>query len=160
LDQIRMLVNRFSMKVCFAVASIEESSLALVTVDGANDVKTEVRAVRGAVLTGRVSYDDGEPATHAQIVLYRQKEQTPVLFFLEHPVFTDDRGVYRIEGLPPGQYVVGAIENHSGGDKAMPRDATGLVTAFYPTAQNVSAATIVSVQAGSEARDVNIKFAE
>jgi hypothetical protein len=140
--------------------SIDESSLALVTVDGDNDVKTEVHAVRGAVITGRVSYDDGEPATHAQIVLYRQKGQTPVLFFLDNKLFTDDRGVYRIEGLPPGQYVVGAIENHSSGNKAMPRDAAGLVTAFHPTAPNVSAATVVSVQAGSEARDVNIKFVD
>ena len=140
--------------------SMEDSSMALVTVDGANDVKTEVRAIRGAVMTGRISYGDGEPATHAQIVLYRQKGQTPTLFFLDTSLFTDDRGVYRIEGLPAGQYIVGAVENHSGGGKTLPRNAAGLVTAFHPAAPNVSAATIVDVQAGSEIRDVNIKFVD
>jgi uncharacterized protein (DUF2141 family) len=139
--------------------SIEDSSLTTVTVDGANDVKTEVRAIRGAVISGRIAYADGEPATHAQIVLYRQKGQTSVLFFFDHPVFTDDRGVYRIEGLPAGQYFVGAIENHSGGN-TMPRDAAGLVTAYHPAAPALSAATVVSVQTHSEARDVNIKFVE
>src|SRR5690349_11398167 len=114
--------------------SIEDSSVALVTVDGTNEVKTEVRAIRGAVVTGRISYGDGEPATHAQIVLYRQKGQTPVLFFLDHPVLTDDRGVYRIEGLPAGEYVVGAIENSRAGLNTLPHDAAKLVTAFYPAA--------------------------
>lgn len=138
---------------------VDNSSLSLVTVDGDNDVKTEVRAVRGAVISGRISYADNEPATHAQLVLYRQKNQTFALFFLDRQLFTDDRGVYRIEGLPAGQYVVGAIENHAGG-KTTPLDAPGLVTAFHPAATTVSAATVVSVQAGSESRDVNIKFVD
>ena len=135
----------------------DDASLTLVTVDGTNDVKTEVRAVRGGVISGRISYVDDEPATHAHLVLYRQKGQTFELFFLDHPIFTDDRGVYRIEGLPAGQYVIGAVENHTEADKVFPHDG-GLVTAFHPAAANVSAATVVSVQPGSEARDVNIKF--
>jgi hypothetical protein len=63
---------------------VDDSSLTLVAVDGDNDVKTEIRAVRGAVISGRISYVDGEPATDAQLVLYRQKGQTPVLFFFDH----------------------------------------------------------------------------
>src|SRR6185369_9942020 len=138
---------------------VDDSGLALVTVDGDTDVKTEIRAVRGAVISGRISYGDGEAATHAQLVLYRQKDQTPVLFVLDRQPFTDDRGVYRIEGLPAGKYVVGAIENNSGGGRR-PLDSPGLVTAFHPAAFNVSAATVVSVQTGSEARDVNINFGD
>jgi hypothetical protein len=61
--------------------SLDGSSLALITVDGTNDVKTEVRAVRGAVISGRISYADDEPATRAQLVLYRQMGQTSELFF-------------------------------------------------------------------------------
>ena len=139
---------------------MEESGLPLITVDGSNDVKTEIRATRGGAISGRISYGDGEPATRAQMVLYRQKGQTAVLFFTNTGFFTDDRGVYRIEGLPAGQYFVGAVENHAGGGKTYPRDAVGLVTAYHPDVTSVSAATMVSVQAGSETRDVNIKFAE
>lgn len=140
--------------------SVDDAGLVLVTVDGVNDVKTEVRAVRGAAISGRVSYVDGEPATRARLVLYRQKGQSFVLFVSFSSLFTDDRGVYRIEELPPGQYVVGAIENHISSEIGFPKDGGGLVTAFHPAASTVSAATVVSVQTGSEARDVNIKLVE
>ena len=140
--------------------SIEESSLTQVTVDGTGDVKTEIRVTRGGAISGRISYNDGEPATHARIVLYRQKGETPVLFFTDASLLTDDRGIYRVEGLPSGQYFVGAVENHAGGERTLPRDGAGLVTAYHPAATSVRGATMVSVQAGSEARDVNIKFAE
>lgn len=140
--------------------SIEESGVTLVTVDGTNDVKTEIRAVRGGSLTGRVSYNDGEPATHARIILYRQQGQNPILFFTDKAVVTDDRGVYRIEGLPSGKYIVGVVENHAGGNKKLPRDSAGLVTAYHSDATNFSAATVVTVEAGSETHDVNIKLAE
>ena len=140
--------------------SIEEASVALVNVDGVNDVRTEVRVTRGGAITGRVAYSDGEPATQARIVLYRQKGQSAAPIFTENWAFTDDRGVYRVEGLPPGDYFVGAVENHAGGVNVLPRDGTGLVTAFHPAALNVSAATVVSVQGSSETRDVNIKFGE
>lgn len=138
---------------------LEATNLQTVTVDGTNDVKTEVRVRKGGVLTGRVSYADGEPATLARIVLYRQRGETVSLFFPPHAFKTNDQGVYRIEGLPAGQYFVGAVENHSGGN-VFPRESGALVTAFHPTATNVSAATAVSVQAGSETRDVNIKFGD
>lgn len=140
--------------------SVADAGLTLVTVDGVNDMKTEVRAARGAVISGRISYVDGEPATRAQLVLYRQKGQSFELFASLSPTFTDDRGVYRIEGLPPGQYVVGAIENHSAGRNQFPRDLSGFITAFHPAASTVNAATVVSLQTASETRDVNIKFAE
>ncbi len=130
--------------------SVEDTNLTLVTVDGTNDVKTEVRATRGGTITGRISYSDGEPATRARVVLYRQRGETPVLFFLNQTIFTDDRGVYRIEGLPSGQYIVGGIENNSGGGKTYPRDVSaGLVTAYHPAAPSVASATAVSVELGS-----------
>ncbi len=138
---------------------LEATNLQTVTVDGTNEVKTEIRVRRGGVLTGRVSYADGEPATRARIVLYRQRGEIVSLFFPPQAFKTNDQGVYRIEGLPAGQYFVGAVENHAGSN-LLPRDAGAIVAAFHPTASNVSAATVVSVQAGSETRDVNIKFGD
>jgi hypothetical protein len=140
--------------------SIDEEMLQQVTVDGNSDIKTEIRVTKGATIAGRISYVDGEPATHARIVLYRKKGQTPVLFFTDSASFTDDRGAYRIEGLPSGNYFVGAVENNSGGEKTLPRDGAGLITAYHPAALSVREATTVSVDAGVEAREVNIKFDE
>jgi hypothetical protein len=138
--------------------SIEEAGLTQVTVDGSNDLKTEVKVIRGGVITGRVAYADGEPATHARIVLYRQRGQTRVLFFRAASLITDDRGIYRIEGLPAGQYFIGAVENHSGGDQTFPRNGSGLVTAYHPSATSIDTATPITVEPGSDAREVNIKF--
>ena len=140
--------------------SIEDSSVVLVTVDGVNEVKTEVRVTRGGAITGRISYGDGEPAIRARIVLYRQNGGTPALFFARDWGFTDDRGVFRVEGLPPGEYFVGAVENNAGGSDFFPRDSAGLVTAYHPATTSINAATVVSVQAGTETRDVNIKLVE
>jgi hypothetical protein len=139
--------------------SIEDPNQTTVTVDGTNDVKTEIRVTRGGVITGRISYADGEPATHAAVVLYRKKGESFSLFFPDQLIRTDDRGVYRIEGLAAGQYVVGASENNTGRN-TFPRFATGVVTAYHPAASSVSSATTINVQLGSETRDVNIKFAE
>ena len=139
---------------------VDVTNLQTVIVDGTNEVKTDLRVKRGGVITGRVSYSDGEPATRARIVLYRQTGKTASLFVVAHAFRTDDRGVYRIEGLPSGQYFVGAVENHSGGGNTYPRNSPGLVTAYHPSAGNLSAATAVSVEAGSETREVNIKFVD
>ncbi|HET6978334.1 MAG TPA: carboxypeptidase-like regulatory domain-containing protein [Pyrinomonadaceae bacterium] len=140
--------------------SVEDTNPTLVTVDGANEVKIDVKAIRGGTITGRISYADGEPATRALVVLYQQKGENPVLFFPEHPIFTDDRGIYRIEGLPAGQYIVGGTENNSGGANTLPRESAGLVTAYHPAASTASSATSINVQLGGETRDVNIKFGE
>jgi hypothetical protein len=43
--------------------SVDEAMLQQVTVDGDNDVKTEIRVTRGGAITGRISCGDGEPET-------------------------------------------------------------------------------------------------
>lgn len=139
--------------------SFDGSVLRQITVDGLKDIKTEIRVERGATINGRISYADGEPATLARIVLYKQKGDSFAPLFVGGPdsiIHTDDRGAYRVEGLPPGKYLVGAVENHSGAD-GVRRDET-LVTAYHPAATDARHAEVISVEPGSEVLDVDIKF--
>jgi hypothetical protein len=66
---------------------------------------------RGAAITGMVRHPGGEPAPGIQIVA------TPLDVRIDSPgvpIVTDDRGVYRLFGLPPGRYIVKASVSDRG----------------------------------------------
>jgi carboxypeptidase family protein len=69
-----------------------------------------LRLPRGAVITGTIVDSDGQPAAGVQVTVgaYRWTGTSPVIVTSAEPVRTDDRGVYRAFGLPPGDYLVAA----------------------------------------------------
>jgi len=69
-----------------------------------------VRMMRGAIITGTVLDESGQPAIDTNVVAMRRMMHNGErrLVALGAGGVTDDRGVYRIYGLPPGDYVVGA----------------------------------------------------
>ncbi len=75
-----------------------------------DSVKLEL--VRGGVLTGAVTNALGEPVTlvsvRAMMVRNAKGETLKIPSFGFREDLTDDRGVYRIYGLPPGTYIVAA----------------------------------------------------
>jgi hypothetical protein len=82
--------------------------------DGAKVADVAVRLPRGAVITGMVVDEHGLPAYGAQVrvMQYRMQQGERVLMpvvgggpFSES---ADDRGMYRLYGLPAGEYVVTA----------------------------------------------------
>lgn len=137
-----------------------------ISLDGTNTVTVQVRAKRGGVITGRVSYQDGDPALNAQIVILRKKDNRLMRFITGISPFsmlglrTDDRGVYRISGLPPGEYVLGASESNTRDDA---RDdmmgmfgGSNLNVSYYQNETSLRQATTVKVEAGQEADNINI----
>lgn len=68
----------------------------------------ELQLKRGAVITGRVSDENNEPIAETPVQLQRVGDRMimrqNMLSFDSYR--TDDRGVYRIYGLPPGKYHV------------------------------------------------------
>ncbi|HEV2245633.1 MAG TPA: carboxypeptidase-like regulatory domain-containing protein, partial [Terriglobia bacterium] len=65
--------------------------------------------IRGAVITGYVYGEDGEPIEHVQVRAERYRYYKGKRRFM--PVgfgWTDDRGKYRIYELPPGEYYISA----------------------------------------------------
>jgi carboxypeptidase family protein len=69
-----------------------------------------VRMLRGAVITGTLLDESGQAATGATVVALRVSQQNGArrLTAAGVPAVADDRGVYRIYGLAPGDYVVAA----------------------------------------------------
>ena len=77
--------------------------------DGQQANNVDMRLIRGGVVTGRVSDEDGEPLARALVTVQRyqyvrgERQLTPA-----GADQTDDRGQYRVFGLPPGDYYVSA----------------------------------------------------
>ena len=85
-----------------------------VVTNGITDVDITITARRGAAITGRIIYPDGESAIGVRVEVLRKKEGRfsavmpniselfgAMLGGAAGGLKTDDRGVYRIAGLPP-----------------------------------------------------------
>lgn len=77
--------------------------------DGQEIATIDLRLVRGGVITGRVLDEDGEPLARALVTVQRyqyirgERQLSPA-----GGDQSDDRGQYRVFGLPPGEYYLSA----------------------------------------------------
>ncbi|HEX8748704.1 MAG TPA: carboxypeptidase regulatory-like domain-containing protein [Pyrinomonadaceae bacterium] len=143
-----------------------------VSLNGTNRVDVQIRARRGGVITGRITYQDGDPVTSAQIIILRKKDNRMIRFITSFSPYsmlglrTDDRGVYRIAGLPPGEYVLGASETNTREDSREEYAMMGLTgssnfsISYYQNQTSLKQATTVKVEAGQEATEINITLVE
>ncbi len=76
-----------------------------------------MRLARGGVITGSVVTDTGEsaPGTPVAVMRYDMESGTKTLVSAGSDV-ADDRGVYRVYGLAPGEYIVSAAPKINIGD--------------------------------------------
>ena len=146
-----------------------------------------VPMARGAAISGRVSDDFGNPLASAQVRAEMVTFVNGARRLISPPVgtyqvTTDDRGVYRLYGLPPGEYLVRASGGggfSAGGtarvvtpaefELALRPPAAGAVLTsssaapqfsriptYYPSASAMSAAQSVQLSSGDDRSDVNI----
>lgn len=151
----------------------------VVEVDGEADKELTVRARLGGALGGRVAFADGEPAANVPIHIMRRSGGRHDRFMPSVSqaavagLRTDDRGRYRVAGLPPGEYVVGVAEpTQQEGGRALYGEesfATNmfesltnehLLLTFHPSASSAAEATAVTVAAGEEHEGVDITIPE
>jgi carboxypeptidase family protein len=141
--------------------------------------KTEIvlRMPRGAVITGTILDQNGQPASSAaaRAMRYAIRNGERQLVPYGNSATTDDRGVYRIYGLAAGEYIVGAsarglVAIQSGEIRLMPevdvrqpaaaqqpsaqpdpreRSVT-IASTYYPGTTTSSQAGVVTVRAGEE----------
>ena len=144
----------------FGIGSDTEMEHTQVTVDGSNSIRCEVRAFRAGTIKGTITYVDKEPVLSGRIVLFRRKGGVVVPFFTE-AASTNDRGMYRIDGLPDGEYFVGVAAGRLPLGKARgSQDEAGIPTAYYPGVTDISEAKPIEIHSGSEITGINITLNE
>ena len=145
---------------------------AVLALQAGQEIKDVIfRMILAAVITGKVSDEDGEPMAGIQVVaLHRPTEDE----LEEHPWHqnhqelspvagsqTDDRGQYRLYGLKPGEYYIRAVDhfepstiNAQSEDEWQLREALGseFAPVYYPGVTQMSQAQAVPVAAGEEAQ--------
>jgi protocatechuate 3,4-dioxygenase beta subunit len=141
-----------------------ESGKAINVAEGEAVENVDFSLTRGAVVTGKVTNPDGRPVMGERVTAYkldangkRQRQVMPGLAGWE----TDDRGIYRIFGLEPGRYVVGA---GASSDETMIRGLGGGTGGFYkqtfhPEATDETQAKVLDLSPGVEVENVDIKLA-
>jgi Carboxypeptidase regulatory-like domain len=111
----------------------------------------DISLVRGGVITGKVTDSEGRPVIEEGISLHSVAMSKGV-YFGHMNVRTDDRGIYRIYGLPPGKYRVGA-----GVNDGFTRSQRALYKlTFHPDTADMNQATVIEVTEGSETKNVDI----
>ncbi|HSS22116.1 MAG TPA: carboxypeptidase-like regulatory domain-containing protein [Pyrinomonadaceae bacterium] len=119
----------------------------------------KVNMIRGGVITGKVINARGEPVVGVPVrTTLVSRTPSSALGFLTGGNFaeTDDRGIYRVYGLLPGQYVVDA----GGSGRFGQFSASGFdgdVTTYYPSGTRDTAVP-VTVRSGEEAANIDIKY--
>jgi len=147
----------------------------------------QVRMARGSVITGRVVDEFGQPAQGARVRAQLTRTVNGERTLVEVPVAgamlgetADDRGVYRLYGLPAGDYVIAATPRNSGiGDirrmseseiraaeqaikqpqSPLEPDETpvtvGYTSVFFPGVLSASQASAITVRKGEERQGVD-----
>ena len=115
---------------------------------------------RGGVISGKITDSEGRPVIATLISLKPVGKADPSGVYTvlrDRMFFTDDRGIYRIFGLSPGQYLVSAGDADNSPFGLL---FTGhkRVTTYYPGVTEEARAKPVELAAGAEALSVDIKL--
>jgi hypothetical protein len=119
--------------------------------------RLRIAMIKGGVITGKVTDALGQPVVAVTVQASPPSGAAPLSSFIDsRNGETDDRGVYRLFGLPPGQYTVAA----GGGAPFGQFSTTGFeldVPTYYPSATRDTAVP-VTVRSGDEATGIDIKY--
>jgi hypothetical protein len=136
---------------------IEGKAVTLAEGESVDDINISLR--RGGVITGRLTDAIGRPLIRERLNLYRinpdGKKQAHHLRNY-NLMQTDDRGVYRLYGLPPGRYAVSAGTPIRQGSTRMGQGNSYYTQTFYPGTSDEAKASEVEVTEGGEATAIDI----
>lgn len=90
-----------------------------VLADGATLADITIRLPMGAAVSGTIYDEQGRPAAGIGVGVTKRRMQNGELVFSSmSSVTTDDRGMYRIHGLAPGEYLLTALPSPQAGAPA------------------------------------------
>jgi Carboxypeptidase regulatory-like domain len=125
--------------------------------EGAIIEKVDIELIPGGVITGRVAGSNDRPLVEEQVELWWFHKDGALHHFntpvIRKMLTTDDRGVYRIFGLPEGRYILCA-GGHSNGEDGY------IQKTYHPNITDQSQAKVVEVGEGEEVTGIDINVAE
>lgn len=127
--------------------------------DGETVEGIDIALTRGGVITGKVIDANGQPLVQENIQVGRLYEggQKGQFYLPDYFMFpTDDRGVYRLFGVPPGRYIVGVGVDERAGYARQGLGKSYHALTYHPDVTDESKAQIVEVTSGGEATGVDI----
>jgi protocatechuate 3,4-dioxygenase beta subunit len=119
--------------------------------------RVDFRLPHGAVVTGRVVDEVGEPASDAQVTIMRNqyingRRQLSVARLSQ----TNDIGEFRLFAIPPGQYVISASMRGLNFGDSPADDRSGYAPTYYPNTTSPTEAQRVTLTVGQMMTDINI----
>ncbi|MBO0862825.1 MAG: carboxypeptidase regulatory-like domain-containing protein, partial [Chloracidobacterium sp.] len=129
--------------------------------DGEKVENIDLEIKRGGVIAGKITDSQGRPVIEERINLSKfDANNQPRSYFnyaANYDNFqTDDRGLYRIYGLPEGRYLVSAGYAARPGSVAITSRREFYPRVYYPDATSESEAKVIKVSEGSVAEDIDI----
>lgn len=112
--------------------------------------------IRGGVITGKVTDTEDHPIVEERVSLLsvEQQNQRQSASALSLNFHTDDRGIYRIFGIPPGRYRVSVGEGSA--NRGFGRGRPAHLTTFYPGTTDQTKAALIEIDEGTEATKIDI----
>jgi len=129
--------------------------------DGEKVENVDLEIKRGGVIAGRVADSQGRPVIEERINLTKldaNNQLRGVFYYSQNfdMYQTDDRGLYRIYGLPEGRYLVSVGYVEGLGSAIITSRLEFYPRVFYPNATSESEAKVIEVSEGSEATNIDI----
>lgn len=128
--------------------------------EGETITKIDFALIRGGVITGRITDTDGRPVIGERVnVVARDTPDTssPMTMFDGPRNRTDDRGIYRIYGVSPGNYKVSIGQAAGAGNVAiMGMGGSQYTKTFYPGVAEEAKATVLEINEGTEVSNIDI----
>ena len=123
------------------------------------------------VMAGRVRYTDGEFGVGVRVELYRTEHvRGRSAYSLAASAMTNDRGEFRIYGLPPGAYLIASVYDPPVAANYRQQPMTdsdgrvlppiGYATTFYPNTEVLSQAVPVRIEYGQELAGLDLSLRE
>lgn len=133
-----------------------------VTFDGHNYLMADLTLPAAGRVMGRAAYPDGEPVVGKVILLWRKNGSDFVSLAMLKAV-TDDRGWYRVEDVPAGEYIAGVLDefasqptNTTYASNFYDSDTKGFPAAYHPDTLQPTKAVPFAVSDGAPTENINI----
>ena len=134
---------------------------ALNVTEGEKVENIDLEIKRGGVIAGRITDSQGRPVIEETVTLHKLNQNGRSLIYLPNTPYnemyrTDDRGDYRVFGLPEGRYRVSVGQEQKTGSVSLTLSSLFYLRAFYPNASSEVEAKVIEITEGSEAANIDI----